>query len=242
MSERPIIFSAPMVRALLDGRKTQTRRVLRPQPFPDTEKINADYNSRNNRARISPPFRRGGYHDGEINLDRVYAASPDRATDNFAMFSAPAVGGGAIVEDLVPIRYAVGDRLWVREALSRTLDGEWRYRADQVMVAMRSDDPRVPAMIAWAHHKKGDACSPIHMPRWASRLTLTVTAVRVERLQDISEADAEAEGVVVEGPNVGRRLYRHGYRLLWGSLHGPRAWDANPWVAAISFSIERAAP
>ena len=85
------------------------------------------------------------------------------------------------------------------------------------------------------------------MPRWASRLTLTVTDVRVQRLQDISEADAQAEGLVevYEGwatDSAGRHwgpTARDSYRILWNDLHGPEAWAANPWVAALTFETHR---
>ena len=80
----------------------------------------------------------------------------------------------------------------------------------------------------------------IHMPRSASRLTLTVTEVRVQRLQDISEEDARAEGI--EGEFLpwpqGYWTYRPYFAELWNSLHGPDAWDANPWVVALSFTVQ----
>jgi len=138
--------------------------------------------------------------------------------------------------------YAVGDKLWVREGLhlNRQLN-LWFYRADGQLVTLPHGDLRIPEMVAWAHHKEGDACSSIHMPRWASRWTLTVTAVKVERLQEISEADAEAEGVepILVPPDGGSCPHVEGYRELWNHLHGPGAWEANPWVAAISFEARK---
>jgi len=84
----------------------------------------------------------------------------------------------------------------------------------------------------------------IYMPRWASRLTLLVTDVRVQRLQDISEADAIAEGIIptANSQTIDCATERpsDGFRALWNSIHGPEAWDANPWVAAISFDVVRA--
>jgi len=88
----------------------------------------------------------------------------------------------------------------------------------------------------------------IHMPRWASRLTLTVTDVRVQRLQDISAADSIAEGVECETCAAMAQSACHGkgcfssladFRALWNSLHGPDAWDANPWVVALTFTVEQ---
>ncbi len=87
----------------------------------------------------------------------------------------------------------------------------------------------------------------IHMPRWASRMTLTVTDVRVQRLQDISEADAVAEGVIHDSfggwrgheGTIGYPTAIWAYHHLWNSLHGPGAWDANPWVVALTFNVQR---
>lgn len=203
MTDRPIIFSAPMVRALLQGRKTQTRRVLKPQPVMSEVT-----------AWIVPP-------------------------------------------------YATGDRLWVREA--------WRphYLGDDVWnldVSYPADSERRTIMDGefgdndWNWPKAADRgnASPIYMPRWASRITLSVTDVRVQRLQDISEADAVAEGIEPlegsKGPNFyTREMWRKGqviashntptaaecYRGLWEDLHGPDAWDTNPWVCALTFTVER---
>ena len=102
-----------------------------------------------------------------------------------------------------------------------------RFRADA--------DAYETAVQAWRY--------PIHMPRWASRLTLTVTDVRVQRVQEISEDDARSEGfgslittVDKLGPSI---TARDGFREIWNSIHGPGAWDANPWVAAISFTVHR---
>jgi len=201
MTDRPIIFSAPMVRALLDGRKTQTRRVL-------------------------------GKTSGRVNIFNAEIAW----ADSYVMDP----GNAEWRARYTP--YAPGDRLYVREAIDKASDRDGVfYRADYE-----------------AQH--GDATGlgwrpSIHMPRWASRLTLTVTEVRVQRLQDISEADAVAEGI--ERLKSGRGFYdptvshaavrfgewtstaRQGFCRLWNSLHGPDAWDANPWVVALTFNVKR---
>jgi hypothetical protein len=202
MMDRPILFSAPMVRALLSGTKTQTRRV----------------------AKL-----------------------------------APEASGGL----LRPCPYGIlGDRLWVRETcrgeeLSGGEDGV-RYVADG---AFRPIEDTKAAAIDWLklHTYRGHAGTPIgpkvpgiHMPRWASRITLDVTGVRVERLQDISEADAKAEGVepgqwVVDDPaglidwplKSRERPYANAYALLWDSINGAGAWAANPWVWGITFRSTR---
>ena len=214
MADKPIIFSAPMVRALMDWRKTQTRRVLKPQP-----KV----------------LKNGIW----------YRPYPVLRPLQWAYLHGDRIAGFA------DTRYAPGDRLWVREAFSyETLDVDrngfmppW-YWADGNPMSGDFTRPK----------------SPIHMPRWASRLTLTVTDVRVQRLHDISEEDAIAEGVEPlhtgyfpygittflttfvgdrEVPAQCCRTAKHSYEMLWNSLHGPDAWDANPWVAAYSFTVQR---
>lgn len=207
MTDRPIIFSAPMVRALLDGRKTQTRRLLKPRKGLRLDEV------------ISKGIREGN----QITCTR---------------------------EMLAPEPYAPGDRLYVREAhaLVGTVDPGWLlYRADgyeSECIRHGFSRPFPPESdVRWR--------PSIHMPRWASRLTLTVTDVRVHRLQDISEADAVAEGIEADefgawhcyqSEPKGQTFWacpRESFRTLWNSLHGPDAWNANPWVVAISFTVQR---
>jgi hypothetical protein len=203
MTDRPIIFSAPMVRALLDGRKTQTRRVLKPQAAG--------------------------------NAYRLAVYDPQRAAFFFDE------GTGALQPVRLP--YAPGDRLWVREAFRGDAGynayppREWShwpvsYEADPFETCIGLDTGRLRPSI--------------HMPRWASRITLTVTDVRVQRLQEISEGDAIAEGcapvMVREGRSSSGMAFsvwswRDGYKDLWNSLHDPEAWGANPWVVALTFTV-----
>ena len=200
MADKPIIFSAPMIRALLDGRKTQTRRILKPQP----------------------EFRGGcgDWHDAE---------EWGWETED---------GDHVSVLDIAPNGYHKGDRLWVREACA-IWNGELHdivYRADETSdgwEAMRHD-----ARLGFWKIK-----SSIHMPRWVSRLTLIVTDVRVQRLQEISEADAMAEGVdavtMDDVPRQAAMSRRSDFAALWNSIHGPEAWDANPWVVALTFAVHK---
>lgn len=194
MADKPIIFSAPMVRALLDGRKTQTRRVLK---IKWRDGVNTDFTGWR-------PERVGARHWQLIG----------------------GIGIGANI--LVP--YTVGDRLWVREGFSYDrLDVD----RDGTLSPWYWADGN-PDFGDWSRHKPS-----IHMPRWASRLTLTATEVRVQRLQDISEADAMAEGY--NPPPYG--AFGIGWSPvgwfadLWNSVYGPEAWAANPWVAALSFDV-----
>ena len=211
MADRPIIFSVPMVRALLEGRKTQTRRIVKPQS--------------------SKPFC-------GISTDGVkWWTNDDEA---------------GVIEPL-RVPYAVGYMLWVRETWGVgtrpcPVNG-WRdgieYRADDDgsggVLPLRSVDADLSEIkIGW--HPS------IHMFRWASRITLRVTEVRVQRLQEISEEDARAEGCPVtwdgkpyDPPKSDswQGYGRYSFCLLWNSINGPGAWEANPWVAAISFTVER---
>ena len=209
MSDIPIIFSAPMVRALLDGRKTMTRRLA----WRETLAISDD-------ACFPDGRHKGWRSDGDGFYTRPSPWQKARS----------------------------GDRLWVRENLRKSQAG-WCWAAgegDGRLIEMPRTDARVPAMIAWAHHKEQAHCPSIHMPRWASRLTLTVTGMKIERLQNISETDARAEGCSGRlGPNPDfpdewDPSPQEEFRDLWKQLHGPGAWDANPEVVAITFRIEKA--
>jgi len=219
MADKGIIFSAPMVRALLDGRKSQTRRVLSSAFASD---VSVEWHS-----VPTPGFYR---------------------TDNFGSL------------DYVPIKvpYAPGDRLYVREAHALVPVTAYRM-SDGVQQAVNPDDRDRAAIYreGWDRSTGGLRWRPsIHMPRWASRLTLIVTDVRVQRLQWISEADAWAEGCKRGDPDdvggffpadephpkggfVGWDCARDWYADLWDSLHGPEAWEANPWVAAYTFTAHR---
>ncbi len=199
-----------MVRALLAGSKTQTRRMLRnPESY--------------------------GCPTGDCPHDK-------QAECNAAM-----------QENALPdVRVAVGDRLWVREAW-RTAKVADELKPNQLCggeytpVWYEVDRDNCDAHGRYRHAR--------HMPKWASRLTLLVTDVRIERLQDISEADAIAEGIgrdlipdgLIPGGNTGFGFpgysgfatAKSAYAALWDSINGPGAWDANPWVVAISFEVKR---
>ncbi|SIR85611.1 hypothetical protein SAMN05880566_12826 [Janthinobacterium sp. TND4EL3] len=211
VKECPMLFSAPMVRALLDGRKTQTRRIVKPQPFRE------DYMA-------------------EEGVRRQFAT--------LAPYGQP------------------GDRIWVRETFQGPLfDGE---RMDEY----RSDSTKfeTPEFCVYAADGGGapefqDAddnlvCRwrpSIHMPRWASRIQLEIVSVRVERLNDCSQADALAEGVAIDRSGChfidgtdGRHVSPVGasaveaFASLWESINGAGSWAANPWVWVVEF--KRVAP
>lgn len=185
MKERPILFSGPMVRAILDGRKTQTRRVIK------GEHTNVFWNS----------IVVNGY-------------------------------GGWTNEHGSPVRCPYGkpgDRLWVRETFSYRDYGDIGSHDLDKSERWYWADGSQPTHGNWTRPKPS-----IHMPRWASRITLKITDMRVERLQDISHRDALAEGVDydVSKPD-GSPLQR--FQQLWESLNGPESWIDNPWVWVVEF-------
>lgn len=226
MADSPILFSGLMVRALLAGNKTQTRRIIHPEPATTKTGI--------------------GSH--------LICSGPGFVKQISAHFRP---------------RFAAGDRLYVREA--------WRSFRRSDHIAPRDMEPQT---IWWEADGDGPLLSTenafgrlrasMHMPRWASRITLTVTNVRVHRLQEINEADALAEGVpeALEG-NIGDEVYcpqcrgdgvhpalganlgvievdcaecataKLRFHNLWDSLNASRGygWDANPWVTATTFTV-----
>jgi hypothetical protein len=198
-----------MVCALLDGRKTMTRRLLKPQP---------------EQARDG---------DGNLLPHTIFHVEGDRR---------PRIAIGRCITRQ-EIKYAPGDRLWVRESLFKHDFEGWRYSADKKAVGLAKHHPSVPAMISWAHHKEGNNAPSIHMPRWASRLTLIVTATKIERVQDISKADVIAEGITErEGQPIAdvHAGWHEPFAGLWTALHGVESWDANPKVVCISFRVVKA--
>jgi hypothetical protein len=222
MKEGPILYRAPMVRAILEGSKTQTRRVIK-WPIIDRSMC--------------------------VELDESYGpdlASPRDSIDHLSPYG------------------KVGDQLWVRESFWAY--GKWEQRYSEkkqwmewCFVDMTVERDRLyqyadPTPEKFRHRRDIDPAwwprNSIHMPRKASRIQLEITAIRVERLQDISEADAIAEGI--EHGNRWLNNYRnyfndndaHGwrspidsYRSLWETINGEGSWDANHWVWVVEFKV-----
>ena len=213
MKERPIIFNGEMVRAIREGRKTQTRRVVKPQP----DEVVKD-----------------AYHTKGLFVPRV----------------------GTCSEGDIKCPYGVpGDRLWVRETwqgwkqTSHEYD-EWEPMTTDNRGGLNHSEYREE----WGGYEvieyaaTSDSMGPwnpsIHMPRWASRMTLAVKSVRVERVQDISEEDAKAEGIIslnpdsidpywgLPGIDMAFNTARAAFRWLWDSINLKRGhgWDENDWV------------
>ena len=180
MKERPIIFSTEMVRAILEGRKTQTRRVIKPQP-----------------------------QSAMLDFHKV----------NFAKYCPYG---------------QVGDRLWVKETWwdDCALREKEGYKQDDYLYYRADGEAIEQFECAYGFKWR----SPLFMPRWASRIILEITGLRVEQLQDITEEDAVTEGLPSR-EQTGFDTARYRYHILWDSLNAKRgyAWDSNPWVWVMEF-------
>lgn len=218
MKEHPIVFSGPMVRAILKGQKTQTRRMVKPQPEQEPQDVWEVWECKRPNGQVT-------YGACGVGV----GASPDDHTGLWA-FSAKGVSVGK------PRRCPhgiPGDRLWVRETFFKTIDNEHH---DRPGISYAADNEA----LYLGHWKKRPS---IHMPRWACRITLDIKAVRVERLQDISEEDAVAEGasgpmpalVMDDITEVGPMTFIDGFIGLWEDIHDKGAWGLNPWVWVIEF-------
>ncbi|WP_409246827.1 hypothetical protein [Enterobacter hormaechei] len=190
-----MIFNGEMVRAILDGRKTQTRRIMKVQPVLN-----------------------GSFYE-------VYGAGWVRS-----MKSVPAVPGHSLASNC-PFGL-VGDRIWVRETWAEAGAGApdlKLYRANYPEHVPTHYENVPPAdEIRWT--------PSIHMPRWASRITLEITGVRVERLNGISDSDASKEGCCIADMESGDCL-SDVFARLWTSIYGDESWKVNPWVWVIEFKV-----
>ncbi|HDU1493030.1 TPA: hypothetical protein REW05_004683 [Klebsiella pneumoniae] len=213
MTERGMIFNGEMVRAILDGRKTQTRRIIKWKQTRFTEI--------------------GEREDGS---KWPWSEDAEHACD----FWHPCPFG------------AVGDRIWVREAFrvhSRATDvATLVYKASE-RNSWTEQTHRVPVAVCNKPATPEKWTPSLHMPRWASRILLEITGVRVERLNAISEEDAEAEGIDMEAlydsqdcydciadhNMTGRPTVTGAFKYLWESIYGDESWNSNPWVWVIDF-------
>ncbi|EHR1181179.1 hypothetical protein KS835_001534 [Salmonella enterica] len=201
-----MIFNGEMVRAILEGRKTQTRRVL--ATYQDAVKFCPEW---------------------DVNGKQIFIVlgEKDHTGMNPVITAIPCPFGQP------------GDRVWVRETFrvhSRATDvATLVYRAS-VRNSWTEQTHRVPVAVCNKPATPEKWTPSIHMPRWASRITLEITDVRVERLRDLSEEDAKSEGII---PSAGGVLpgweYRINFRDLWMDIYGTDNWEANPWVWVIEF-------
>lgn len=175
MFEKPILFSAQMVRAILEGRKTQTRRVIKPQPEAD----------------LDPSTVVAAWDAGFIDEKCQYGKT--------------------------------GDHLWVCENF-------WIDKKTGEILGYCADDEG-----KYSKNKTVEKMPSVYMSRSESRITLEITDIRVERLQDISEDDAQAEGL--QGRIDGLELPSEQFKDLWVSINGEQSWDKNPFVWVIEFKV-----
>lgn len=225
IKERPILFSAPMVRAILDGSKTQTRRIMKDKYY--------------GRPVVYLP-------DADDNLKRWYADSAKESNPDcwgieyfieYDPLTLPEIARGS---------GNVGEKLWVRETWQA--HRQTNHECDE-WEALESPKDRHDMHYEPCYQADGinfpDKWFPsIHMPREFSRINLEIIAVRVERLHDITESDARAEGVAPAWLDADNHTtvhhdrpptYRQGFSRLWCDINGDKSWDDNPWVRVVEF-------
>ena len=226
MVERPVLFTGPMVRAILEGEKTQTRRPVKPQPIPECASM------------MDCGF--------DVKTDKEIFGGRDKA--GRALYPFPVADHSFVPEILCPYGKP-GDVLWVRETWSHA-----KQPAGDRAVPPRLMNPRYP----WDIRYRADDCGPsggrwrpsVHMPKWACRIRLLVTGVRVERVQEISSVGARAEGAdcrtdlswdgTTDDPLFYEKGHLAGFVDGWDSIYakGDFAWAKNPWVWVVTFERE----
>lgn len=209
IKEKPVLFSGQMVRAILEGRKTVTRRAVKPA-FP---------------VSVIQVLPFAGDHSAWMP---VMPGTPDQPWDEQAR--------------ICPYGKP-GDRLWVRESTEADYDTHdavtlARYCADKAPVLVTDcADPELNGSVAHWNYPR-DVRPSIHMKREQARILLEITAVRIERLQDISEEQAEAEGIdfLRHAPDADETLTaKQLFECLWCGINGDDSWNANPWVWVVEF-------
>lgn len=238
MAEHAWIFSGHSVRAIRAGLKTQTRRLMTAS-----------------NVLVDGAAGRCRWWD-ELDLEHAWVdPGPSPAGNPGPYLKATRLSEDETVHRLYS-RVWIGEPVSIKEAL-RLGESGWVYEADRASVQLPDGHEDVPAMLSWAHHRESSYCHARYMPKFARRERLGITAVRFERLQDISEEDAQAEGMlpfheayaslardqpITRGP--GResfpaylRPYAASYAVAWDTLNDQRApWVSNPWVIAYTFS------
>lgn len=215
MTERGILFNGDMVRALLEGRKTVTRRIFNPQPPGGDARKLVEVIWGKEAEKLTVPHEKTSFAWAGFSDDR----SPCHTTTGYyrCPYGQP------------------GDRLWVRETFATDGHRNVCYRES----VGNGESPREGCVYADSSEFNADKWTPsIHMPRWASRILLEITDVRAERLHDISQEDARAEGYPAAreaetgGSDMDAWLW---FRQLWKGISGAESWETNPWVWVVEF-------
>ena len=208
VKERPVIFNGNMVRAILDGRKTQTRRIVKPTPDDWIDRLHG------NDLRGRAPYDMEHYETGAT----IGYGFQSEDTDYFCRYGRP------------------GERLWVRESVNAWRGDNHamavRYSADDEVRPFYDRDDEWEKLAGYAGGE-GRTVPSIHMPRWASRITLEIENVRLQRLTEVSDADATAEGYDVNNDDGLDPL--EWFAKLWESINGAGSWHENPWVWVVDF-------
>ena len=253
MTDRPILFSGPMVNAILEGRKTQTRRVLKPSRGYQSTWLSSELLNKSPTCYLATV-------DGRLGVQMQHPKAGKTCDGVYVDSMSPLCW--------VPIPYQVGDRIYVREAWKTAAcwdDVAPRNLAPKTLVKFNADGFETDAnAFSWDAENQvknpvsyGKFRQGIHMPRKFSRLTLVVEDVIVQRVQEISALDARAEGVNHRSPKVRQmslfgaskpereRIYTRAckweFEDLWDSINDARGfgWDANPWVVAVTFETHK---
>lgn len=206
MKERPILFSAPMVEAILNRRKTQTRRIVKPQPLLEPIRGPEIYH---------PVVIRDGMEEPGEPVFGIYDESGEWGVK--CPYGQP------------------GDRIWVKETWRTNKDYDSLKPSDLMATApIRYEaDGAFGSLVNWYPSEMlGRIRQSIFMRRWMSRITLEITGIRVERLQEISPADAVAEGVGIFPKSMSAQKR---FREVWESINGPGSWETSPWVWVVEF-------
>lgn len=230
MNKKPILFSTAMVSAILEGRKTQTRRTK------GLDYINT----------LGPRINFGECHLGE------HMTWTPQEPSGFRAYFGDSVADDWFVGIKCPYATHAGDLLWVREVhyrfghwvgngLTRTGKQKWKFVPDTDEVKYFDNPPadfRISRDKKFPHAPDWYKRLARFMPKEAARIFLRITDIRVERLQDITEEDAKAEGAQqMHIDDLGQTFatYRRGFQSLWESINGPESWTANPWTWCVSF-------
>lgn len=219
MSEKPIIFSTDMVRAILDGRKTVTRRVIKPQPYLVDSTLGVKRWAHDKLKGSDDPLCLWDEEDIKMEL---YESDTVTCPYGYAYYNAPA------------------DELWVRETWATAAAFNHMKPSDipqgqHIWYGVNDNSDFVVS----AGHWRGKRRPSIFMPRWASRIQLRVTDVRVERVQEITEKQAIKEGMELVPVGTATWSNRQSFSILWDKINAKRgySWGSNPFVWVVEFEV-----